>query len=78
MQTTIIVRDENIIVYHPDGTSSNYSGKASTEKDALKDIRTIILETNRTKAIGDMVARAELSGKTRKALGKLKSLKQPK
>lgn len=75
MQTTVIIQDEMIVIYHQEGPPSSYHGKASTEVDALKAIKKIIMETNRTKAIGDTIAKADVKGAAVKALGKLKPLK---
>jgi hypothetical protein len=78
MQTTIIIRDENVEIFYADGTHSHFLGRQPTEKEAVAAIKKVIRDTNLGRAINDIVNKAEMEKGLRRLKSSLKPLRAKK
>lgn len=69
MQFTIVIQDEVVNIYDSrTGGHATFVGRKATEVDAVKQIKRLIVESNNSKEISNVILTADLKGEALKKL----------
>jgi hypothetical protein len=69
MQFTIVIQDEVVNIYDSrTGGHATFIGRKATEVDAIKQIKKLIIESNNSKEISNVILTADMKGEALKKL----------
>jgi hypothetical protein len=77
MQTTIVMSDNRIDMFHSSGSVETFAGEQGI-KQFLKRIQKVAKSIETTRVINEVVGKAEMGNKLRKVKASLKPLKNTK